>query len=414
MNRVYPPVRGATGRVLRDLARSFAREGWHVTVITSGPKPAKERDGPIHVVRVKGPEKPAGLIGYAWVWLKMLIAAKRQPARHLVVTMSDPPLVALAGKMVAESKGSRHIHWCHDLYPDILPALGMKLPDFAMNFFRKLSRDALESCEKIIVIGRCMAKHLSVDGIDPKKITVIPNWPDFELMRPADPMPAAANGNGSQNVAVHEVAESAPEELLKTGPRFRVLYAGNIGLAHPVKTILDAAEILNHDYPEIEFVFVGEGERFDDLARERSIRALDNVRLLPYQPQTKLRGLMESGDVHLISMNEEAAGCLVPSKLYAALAVQRPCILVGPEQSETAKVIKDFQAGAVIKQGDAHRLAEVILGFRFNSDQWFAAQSGAASAGQIFVPRESIEAWMNRAWQVVEQDLSGQSRGKAA
>jgi NAD(P)-dependent dehydrogenase (short-subunit alcohol dehydrogenase family) len=38
MNRVYPPATGATGRVLRDLARAFAKAGWQVTVITCGPK----------------------------------------------------------------------------------------------------------------------------------------------------------------------------------------------------------------------------------------------------------------------------------------------------------------------------------------------------------------------------------------
>ena len=56
MNRVYPPVRGATGRVLRDLAKSFAREGWHVTIITTGPKASKERDGGIRIIRVKALE----------------------------------------------------------------------------------------------------------------------------------------------------------------------------------------------------------------------------------------------------------------------------------------------------------------------------------------------------------------------
>jgi colanic acid biosynthesis glycosyl transferase WcaI len=412
MNRVYPPVRGATGRVLRDLARSFAREGWHVTVITTGPKAAKERDGAIHVIRVKGPEKPKGVFSYGWIWLKMLIAAMRQPPRHLVVTMSDPPLVVKAGQIVANATKARHMHWCHDLYPDLLPALGMKIPGFAMDFFKNISREALDSCEKVIVVGRCMAKHLSVDGIDPRKITVIPNWPDFELMRPADGgPPAPANGNGAV-VEAEEIAKPG-DELLKTGPKFRVLYAGNIGLAHPVQTILDAAELLHDEHPEIEFVFVGDGGRFDDLAQERSRRGLDNIRLLPYQPSSKLRELMESGDVHLISMNDAAAGCLVPSKLYAALAVQRPTIFVGPEQSETAKVIKDFNAGVVVAQGNAHDLAHFIKTFRMSSEHWFEAQSGAASAAQIFVPRESIEAWMDRAWSVVESDLAAQSKRAA-
>src|SRR5690606_32983651 len=133
-----------------------------------------------------------------------------------------------------------------------------------------------------------------------------------------------------------------------------------------------------------EFVFVGDGSRYDDLARERTRRGLDNIRLMPYQPPARLREIMESGDVHLVSVKEEAAGFLVPSKLYSALAVGRPCVFIGPAQSEAAKVISDFKAGIVLPQGDAQALAEAIKTLRMNGQAWFEAQAGAASAGQIF------------------------------
>lgn len=413
INRVYPPNRGATGRILRDLARSFAREGWHVTVITTGAKAGQERDGSIRVIRVKGPAKPSGMFGYGWIWIKFLLKAFRQPSRNLLVTMSDPPLLVLAGNIVAGVKKSRHIHWCQDLYPDVLPALGFKFPGFILNFFKSLSRKALKNCDKVIVVGRCMARRLASDGLEPTHITVVPNWPDFELIRTA--------GINEQNKAVADVEVNGQAsgvkpyaQLLKEGAKFRVLYAGNIGKAHPIKTILDAAEKLNTEFPEIEFIFVGDGNRFDDVAKQRAMRQLDNVRLLPYQPASRLKEVMESGDVHLISMKEEAAGFIVPSKLYAALAVKRPCIFIGPGQSETAKVIHDFHAGDIIAQGDSEALAEAIKRYRLDADQWFAAQSGAASAGEVFVPKESIKAWIKRAWAVVEQDMDAGDFREAA
>ena len=401
INRVYPPVRGATGRVLRDLARSFAREGWQVTVITTGPKALKERDGGVRVIRVKGAAKPTSVFGYSWIWLKMLVTALRQPKTHLLVTMSDPPLLVLAGQIIKKIKGTRHINWCHDLYPDLLPALGVWVPGFVMNFFRRLSRAAMRDADKVIVIGRCMARHLTYDGIDPRHMTMIPNWPDSELARTGGESALEGvfmNGAAGNGFKPHEAQ-------LKDGPKFRVLYAGNLGLAHPIDTILDAAEILNAGHPEIEFVFVGDGPRFDEIVQERSHRRLDNIRLLPYQPSSLLRSMMESGDIHLISIREDVAGLLVPCKLYSALAVQRPCIFIGPAQSEAAKVISDFKAGAVVAQGRAQDLAQQILHFRMNGDDWFAAHSGASAAANIFVPEESIEAWIQRAWAVVEADM---------
>ena len=399
INRVYPPQRGATGRVLRDLARSMAREGWQVTVITTGPKALNELDGAVRVMRVKGKEKPKGALGYGWIWFKLLFAALKLPKTHLVVTMTDPPLLAIVGYILKNLKKSRHMHWCQDLYPDVLPALGVRMPEFVMKFLRARGRNAMRAADKVIVIGRCMAKHLSVDGFDPKQITIIPNWPDEELVVPPEDSEVY-----NRNVDLED-GYRPHEEQHKHGPRFRVLYAGNIGRAHPIDTILQAAEILNDSHQDIEFVFVGDGPRHEVVNRQRARRNLENVRLLPYQPASRLQELMASGDVHLVSMDEQAAGLIVPSKLYAALAVHRPCVLVGPGVSETAQVIESFKAGSVVAQGDVKTLVQEIRLLRENSDKWFAAHEGAKAASEVFVPHESINAWIERAWSLVDQDV---------
>lgn len=412
VNRVYPPLRGATGRLLRDMARAFAREGWQVTVLTTGTQACHERDGAVRVIRVKASEKP-GIFGYGIIWLKILIKLLRMPRPSLLVTMSDPPMLVCAGALYCRLKKTRHINWCHDLYPDVLPALGYKIPAPVMVLLTMISRRAMATADKVIVIGRCMARYLSVDGLDPKTITVIPNWPERELCNLAQKAPRSSKVKARGNVVPFPEEARAPDELLKTGPRFRVLYAGNIGRAHPIKTILDAAELLNAEHDDIELVFIGDGHRFDDLARERSRRRLDNIRLLPYQPVNRLREVMQGGDVHLVSFSEEAAGMVVPSKIYAALAVERPCILVGPAQSEAAKVLEDFNAGNVVPQGNARALADVIAAYREDENKWFAAHEGAKNAGAVFVPKESISAWMERAWAVVQPDLSSTIKSDA-
>ena len=400
LNRVYPPARGAPGRVLRDLARSFAREGWQVTVITTGPKSLSERDGAVRVIRVKGAQSPNGAFGFFWIWLKLLWAALRLPKTHLVVTLTDPPFLAVAGKLISRFKKNRHIHWCQDLYPDLFPALGTNVPEFMMDFLKNRMRNAMKQADKVIVIGRCMARHLSFDGFDPKQITVIPNWTDSELVQPA-----SEDGSLHMNVPEPESYRSYDEQR-KHGPKFRVLYAGNIGRAHPIDTILKAAEILNESHDDVEFVFVGDGPRHEIINHERSRRHLDNIRLLPYQPVSRLKDLMESGDVHLVSMDEQAAGMLVPVKLYSALAVHRPCVFIGPSHSEAAKILHDFNAGVVCAQGDVQALVKHISQYRENSKKWFADYEGAKAASAVFVPKESINAWIERAWAVVDQDVN--------
>jgi len=368
-------------------------------VITTGAKTTSERDGAVRVMRVKSSAKPRGGLGYILIWMKLFMAAAKLPKTHLLVTMTDPPFLVIAGRLLSKIKGNKHIHWCQDLYPDLFEALGVRTPGFIDSLLKSASRSAMKAADKVIVIGRCMARHLSFDGFDPKQITVIPNWPDQELIRPANDKALSPK----QVRAVEGAREF--EEQHKHGPRFRVLYAGNIGRAHPVETILQVAANRNETNPDIEFVFVGDGPRHEMINRERVKRHLDNVRLLPYQPSSRLKALMESGDIHLVSMDENAAGMLVPVKFYSSLSAHRPCVFVGPAQSETAKVIADFNAGSVIAQGDVHLLEKEIRQYRENSDKWFAAYEGAKSASGIFLPKESINAWIERAWSVIEDDV---------
>lgn len=406
VNRVYPPQRGATGRVLHDLARSFAKEGWAVTIITTGDKKSRSQDRlGINVVRTKGAEKPSGMLSYIWIWLKLLILTLRAPKAHLVVTLTDPPLLAVVGHIVKKIKRCRHIHWCQDMYPDLVPVMFKRFPKFLMPMMNWLSAKALRGADKIIVIGRCMARHMTLRGLNPRKLTMIPNWPDYDLVQ-------ASNSNTRRVPKIHLLQESDVDgakpftNQVKGDLKFRVMYAGNIGLTHPIRSILEAAEILAQSSPEIEFCFMGSGARFDEIASVRAEKGLENIKLMPYQPLSKLRDVLSSADVHLISMKEEAAGLLVPCKLYSALAVERPCIFIGPAHSEVAKVIDDFEAGSVVSQSDAKGLVEAILKYRHDSESWYAAHSGARDAANVFVPKEAINAWIERAWTVVKDDVA--------
>lgn len=392
INRVYPPQRGATGRVLQELAHGFVAAGWHVRVVSTGEKTSLQTDGHVQVQRIKANQKPRSALSYTNIWRTLYGAAKKMDAPDLLITLSDPPLTAVMGQRLQRYFDCPHMHWCHDYYPNLLPALGVKFPAVAMKMIKRLSMSAMAGADRLVVIGRCMARTMALEGFNPGQITVIPNWPDMLLSDQASGAPTAPKPSRHYS----DIAKPF-EAQLKSAPKFRVLYAGNLGHAHPVDTILDAAEILNTQGREIEFVFVGEGPKFNYIADERQRRGLDNIRLLPYQPDGALRDLMESGDVHLISMDERAAGLLVPCKLYSGLAVQRPCIFVGPAMSEAAKVITDFKAGTVVPQGRAEDLAARIKHYRINSREWFSACKGAAEAAQTFTAAASIEAFTTRA-----------------
>lgn len=419
INRVFPPDHGASGRMVRDLSLAFAKDGWHVNVICASNTKGIERhkNVDIRVHKVKAPLKSKTIFRYIKIWRRIYRAGMKLPAHDLVISMTDPPMMVVGAARIARKKNSAHMHWCQDLYPELAPVLGVKIPSLMVKFLKRLSGKAMKSCDRIVVIGRDMARYLIALGIDGQKISFIPNWPNIELVRPPGSYHGEKGGQESsdttrQNTTLYEPEirplKNGQEPIInlfkdKNNPRFRILYAGSIGRAHPIDPIIDAATILNETNPEIEFVFVGDGAGFEEIAKKRAYRDLQNIRLIPSQPANRLRELMESGDVHIISMIEECAGLLVPSKLYSALAVARPTIFIGPENSEVAKVLRDFKAGTVIPQDDTTRLVEAIKNYRYDSDAWFNAQNGAAEAGQIFVPRESMIAWLKRARAILKQ-----------
>ncbi len=392
INRVYPPARGASGRVLRDLAKEMTRAGWTVTVLTTGDKSFTEKDGGVTVQRVRAPLNPKGIISYGRVLWKLYRAAMKQPRHDLVITLTDPPLLVTIGRRFAKKKRCSHMHWCHDLYPDLFPSIGVKMPNFVLRALSRSARRSMNKSGKVIAVGRCMAKYLAHTGVETGRIATVPNWPDLELVDPN-----RMQRRNDVRIKEHVPMARPAEHLLRDdSPRFRILYAGNIGRAHPMRSILEAAEHLSI-HPEIEFVFVGEGPNHDRLALERARRGLQNIKLLPFQPASCLKDLMESGDLHLISMREDTAGLLVPCKFYSAIAAARPTIYVGPADTEIGRMIRDYGCGAIIPQGDGVTLAQAILYFRNDPDAWFNAQQGAEQAALDCRPVKSILSIMKEA-----------------
>ncbi len=401
INRVYPPARGASGRVLRDLAREMVRAGWNVTVLTTGEKTFSEKDGGIVVQRVSAPQKPRSAFSYARVLWALYRGAMKQDRHDLVITLTDPPLLVTIGRRYAKKKRCAHMHWCHDLYPDLFPSIGLRMPDFIMKSLSRSARRSMNQSGKVIAVGRCMAKYLAHTGVETGRITTITNWPDMELAEPS------RNLTKKDFKLKKDVALSRPSEALfrNDAPRFRILYAGSIGRAHPMKTILEAAEHLSI-HEEMEFVFVGEGPNHDRLAVERSRRGLENIKLLPYQPASCLKDLMESGDLHIVSMRDDAAGLLVPCKFYSAIAAARPIIFVGPADTEIGRMIRDYGCGAIVPQGDGKTLAQAILYFRNDPDAWFSAQQGAEAAAADSRPVKSILSIMKEAEMAIQSRVA--------
>ncbi|WP_448189809.1 glycosyltransferase [Azospirillum sp. sgz301742] len=353
INRVFPPDRGASGRCLADLAGRAARAGWRVTVLADGEGPSEAPRG-VTIVRTGGTgEGRPTLRGYLAALARLTVRALTLPRHDLVVTMTDPPLLALAGPLLA----LRHraaLHWCHDLFPALLPVLGVPLPALMRRALQAAMAGALKRHGAVVAIGRCMAERLRGQGVPERLVTVLPNWGDPAIR----PLPRDA---------------SALRAELRLGGRFTVAYAGNFGLAHPLGALLAAAEAL----PEVAFLLVGYGRGHAAAAAEAG--RLANVHLQPFQPTERLADTLAAADLHLAVMDPRAEGLLVPCKVASALAAGRPCLFLGPPGSEAARLIADHACGIVLEPTDAGGLAATIAAYAADPGRC-AAEGARASA----------------------------------
>jgi colanic acid biosynthesis glycosyl transferase WcaI len=179
-----------------------------------------------------------------------------------------------------------------------------------------------------------MAEKVRALGVSADRIRVVPNWSDDDQITP---VPPAANPLRRE---------------WKLEDKFVVGYSGNLGRAHEFDTILAAAERLK-DHPQIVFVIIGGGHRFEELARCVQDRGLaPNFRFQPYQDDAVLKYSLSLPDVHWISLRPELEGLIVPSKVYGIAAAGRAIIAITAKTGEIAPLVEQYKCGMVVEPGN--------------------------------------------------------------
>jgi len=384
INQYYPPSDAPTGLLLADLAERLVAVGHRVSVLASrrayeDPRrtyPARERRNGVEVRRMRtigvAGQGPGGrLLDYAsfLVGTALHLVGRRRP--DVVVALSTPPMLASVAVAGARLRGARSVYWVMDVYPQIAFALGVlradSLPGRALE---RLARIALARASVVVALGDSMAQILRANGA--RVVASVPNW----IAGPPIPAPVDAAGLRAEWGWTDQVV---------------VLYSGNLGRAYEFETALGAAELLR-DQPAVRFVFMGRGARRAEIAAAVSGRGLTNVELRDPLPRARLALGLAAGDLHLVTLRAEAAGLLVPSKIFGTLAVGRPTLYVGPAASEVAALVTAAGCGVRIEPGDARGLAAAIRAYAADPERRRAEGARARlEHEQRYAPGSSLD-----------------------
>jgi len=331
INQFFWPDTAATGQLLTDVARDIDPNLHHVTVLC-GNSPYGTLDAgaqpPGKIVRCGGAAFNRGRVGrivsYASFLASAAIRGVSEPRPDLVLTLTTPPLISILGTFLKILRGSRHLIWEMDIYPDVAVDLDIlnrgSIVTRLVGLLADLSRNKADG---IIALGEDMKARLVKRGISEHKIFVAENWADGDEIVPM-PFP--------------------------DGP-FVVHYSGTLGLAHEVDTIAETMRQLRDD-GRFRFLFVGGGARRKQLQEFCNQQNITNAEFRPYAGRSELCQSLSEGHVGLVTQFPATIGSIVPSKTYGIMAAGRPMLYVGPEKSTPSLVLQRHSCGWRLEPGD--------------------------------------------------------------
>jgi colanic acid biosynthesis glycosyl transferase WcaI len=399
----YEPDRcQSNGPIIRALCEDWTAAGHEITVLTSFPHYncdavwpqyrrrlfQRDRVGPVKVIRsyIYVPRNKSGLgrmLNYLSFNISSTLAGLFSGKQDVIFVMSPPLTIGLTAFVLGFIKRISYCYNLQDIWPEVAVKLGMLRAGALIAFFERMEKFIYRHSRKIFAISDEFKVNLVHKGVPAGKIEVIPNFVDADFIRPM--------GKTNAFSLTHELAE-----------KFVVLYAGNVGLSQGLEVILEAAEELK-ERREILFLIVGQGACRDELAAEAERRGLQNVLMLPFQPESDVPMVYAACDAALIPLRRGITENSVPCKTYSIMAAGRPYIAGVDDGSTVAKLTEAVGGGVCVAPEDGKALAQAVL--RLQTDASLRQVMG--SSGREYVQRHFARETITDRYRVALEHLAG-------
>lgn len=257
---------------------------------------------------------------------------------NLVYVYSPPVTVGLAAASARLLRRFPVVVDIHDLWPDTLPATGMLTNKKLLQIVDKACNWMYRRVQHVILHSNGFRERLLERGVPPGKMTTIIGW---------------------TNEA--EALQAPPPEKMKDLRGLKVLYAGNIGPAQALGSVLEAARLLQ-DAGEADaatFCFLGSGVSRDALADRAVELGLTNVAFLPRVPPIEVGAYLAAADALLVHLRDDPLFAItMPSKAQAYMFAGRPILMAVP--GEASKLIETARGGLTLPPENPQALVDAV------------------------------------------------------
>jgi colanic acid biosynthesis glycosyl transferase WcaI len=379
----FAPDVAPTGEVITSITRELAARSHRVHVVTALPWYRHHRiedgwDGRlvrtqstdwgritrVHPFPTDKTNIPARAMAFGgFTALTGLTAAISRPRPDVVLAMSPPLTLGLAGWAAARLRRAPFVFNIQDVFPDVAVELGVITNAALIRVASWLERFTYLRSDAVTVLSDDLRDNVAgkVGAHHPERVRVIPNFVDTEHIRPAP-------------------RENSYREQYGLSGKTVVMYAGNVGFSQSLDLILDAAAALAHE-PDLVFVINGGGSARAEL--ERRAGGAANIRFIDMQPKDRLPEVLAAADIHVVPLRRGLGRSSVPSKMYSILAAGRPIVASVDPGTEVARVVEQAGAGLAVPPDDPEAFTKAVA--RLVADRDDGERMGRA--GRAFVER---------------------------
>ncbi len=274
-----------------------------------------------------------------------------------VVLATTPPIFQLPSTwLVAVCRRAPFVLEVRDLWPDFAIGMGVLKNRLLIGLARTIEWFFYRRATHLVANSPAYCDYLVDGGIPRETTTFIPMGVDIRLFSPE------SDGAGVRK-----------EHSL--GDKFVVTYAGSLGIANDLDTLIDAAQLLQDSEPDIQVFIAGGGKERQRLETRVRDLGLTNVTFGGSFAKENVGEVLAASNVCVATLLDiPEFRTPFPNKVFDYMAAGRPIVL--GIDGVIRDVVEKANAGLFVQPGDGRALAETVV--RIKSSPEMATEMGRA------------------------------------
>lgn len=350
---------------INDICKGLRDEGHDVEVLTGLPNYPSGKIYPGYSLFKKGPKEYEGIkirrtimfprgenssLMLALNYLSFMVCGTIKVIPMLFkkydrvfVFQVSPITSGIPALFLAKIKKIPSYIYIQDLWPETLYSIVNIKNEKIRRILKRICNKIYNGFDKLLIASKGYESILINGGIKKDKLIYFPQWAeDFY--------------SNDDNIAIK-------------GDEFTVTFAGNIGKAQSVDTIIKAAN-LARDNKNIKWKIIGDGSEFNNVKKLVKEYSLDEtVVLLGRKPASDMPKYYSASDALIVTLkSEDILKVTLPAKVQSYMAASKP--ILAAISGEGKKVINESNAGLTSEAEDFRGLYNNTISlYNMNEDE---------------------------------------------